>query len=496
MRKHNLFAKKLKKQFLSINDSIERYFDKIKTLKTDLKKTKLRTNSKAFLAFWAIVIFTLVYLLVPSFYNKEKIQSQIKNHVFQRYNIDIKFNDQIEYILFPKPHFKAKNLLVLHNEKTIANKSNLKIFISINKLFKINQIDIKDLVFHRTDFNIRSKDFGFFLELLKTEPNENKIVIKKSNIFFKNNNNEVLFINKIYDSKFYYDPKNLKNILSSKNEIYNIPYKLNIKNDKFNNQIFMKFNSKKIRLDIENVTSYDDLIKKGLLEILFINNSTSLNYKIKKNSLDFNSEEKKNIFKGKIDFKPFYLSAQFNYDGLSFKDFLKDDAILFDLIKSEILNNKNLNLNLVFNVKDIINIDELNTLFLNIAIEEGNINPSNSSIIWKNDLKINLKESLLIYNKDQMNLIGKIIINIEDVNNFYRSFQVKKNYRKKINEIQFDFNYDLNQKKIFFDNVEIDGNTNKKIEEFIDNFNNDKKPIFNKITFKNFVSNFFSAYDG
>ena len=158
----------------------------------------------------------------------------------------------------------------------------------------------------------------------------------------------------------------------------------------------MKFNSKKIRLDIENVTSYDDLIKKGLLEILFINNSTSLNYKIKKNSLDFNSEEKKNIFKGKIDFKPFYLSAQFNYDGLSFKDFLKDDAILFDLIKSEILNNKNLNLNLVFNVKDIINIDELNTLFLNIAIEEGNINPSNSSIMWKNDLKINLKKLLLI----------------------------------------------------------------------------------------------------
>ena len=94
------------------------------------------------------------------------------------------------------------------------------------------------------------------------------------------------------------------------------------------------------------------------------------------------------------------------------------------------------------------------------------------------------------------NKFKKIIINIEDVNNFYRSFHVKKNYRKKINEIQFDFNYDLNQKKIFFDNVEIDGNTNKKIEEFIDNFNNDKKPIFNKITFKNFVSNFFSAYDG
>ena len=38
-----------------------------------------------------------------------------------------------------------------------------------------------------------------------TPPNDNKIVIKNSNIFFQNENDELLFLNKIKNSKFYYD---------------------------------------------------------------------------------------------------------------------------------------------------------------------------------------------------------------------------------------------------------------------------------------------------
>ena len=53
---------------------------------------------------------------------------------------------------------------------------------------------------------------------------------------------------------------------------------------------------------------------------------------------------KNESYKGRIDFKPFYFTAEFNYDGLSFKNFLRNDSIVMDLIHSEIFNNKNLNL--------------------------------------------------------------------------------------------------------------------------------------------------------
>ena len=80
--------------------------------------------------------------------------------------------------------------------------------------------------------------------------------------------------------------------------------------------------AQKNELNIDNVINYDQNFKEGFLDILFINKSTSLNYQLKKNSFEFISKEKTNFYEGKIDFKPFYFSANFNYDGLSSKNFL------------------------------------------------------------------------------------------------------------------------------------------------------------------------------
>ena len=167
-----------------------------------------------------------------------------------------------------------------------------------------------------------------------------------------------------------------------------------------------------------------------------------------------------------------------------------------DLIHSEIFNNKNLNLDLVFNIKDIVNVDELNNLILKIGIEQGIISPSNSSIMWKDDLKIQLRDSIVIYDQENLNLIGNVFIDIKDINDFYKSFQVKKNDRKEIKTIEFDFNYDLNKRKITLDNFRIDNKSNEKIEKFISDVNSKEKIFLNKIKFKNFVSNFFSIYSG
>ena len=271
MSKHNLLIKKIKKQILSINDLIESYFNKLKYFKSNYKKILLIKENRVILGVGAAVILTLSYFLIPTFYNKDTIQSQLKNQIFKNYGVQIKFNEKIIYGLLPKPHFSAKNLSILRDKKEIAVTNNLKIFIDISKFFSKTVVST-DLVFDKTDFNLNLSDFLFFKNLLKTEPNENEIYFKKSNIFFKNKNEETLFINKINYSKFFYDSNNLQNVLSSKNEVFKVPYTLVIKNDKFNKKIFTKFNSKKIRLNIDSETDYDDLEnKKGLLDILFIN---------------------------------------------------------------------------------------------------------------------------------------------------------------------------------------------------------------------------------
>jgi len=44
----------------------------------------------------------------------------------------------------------------------------------------------------------------------------------------------------------------LQNVLESKSEVFKVPFKIILRNDKFNKEVLTKFNSKKIRLNIEN----------------------------------------------------------------------------------------------------------------------------------------------------------------------------------------------------------------------------------------------------
>ena len=179
---------------------------------------------------------------------------------------------------------------------------------------------------------------------------------------------------------------------------------------------------------------------------------------------------------------------------MSFKNFLNDNSPFIDLVKTEILNNQNLKDELNLKVKDITNIDELNNLLLNINIEQGNFGFVNSSIMWKDDLKIIIDESLINYN-NQIDLVGSALFEFKNIDNFYKSFQIPKSNRKKIDKIKLDFVYNLDQKKITFDNVKVDNSSNSDLNKFINDFNL-KGKILNKITFKKFVSNFFVNYSG
>ncbi len=426
MPKYNLLDKKFKKQLLSINNSLENSFNKIKVLKSNIKRLSLSKDNKVFLGIGIFIILSLSYFLIPSIYNKELIKDEIKNHLVSKYKINLNFSDKINYSFLPKPHYIIKDLSILNKENEIGKVGNLKIFISINNFFSSKNLEIKDIVLDKTEFNISKDDLIFFQNLLNTKPSKNKISIKNSIIFYKNDNDEVLFINKIFNSKFYYDSNYLENILISKNEIFNVPYTLEIKKNEFDKIIFSNFKSRKLRVNIENAINYEYANKTGTLDILLLNKDTSLKYELQKDLIKFKSDGIKNNYDGEVELKPFYLNANFYYDGISTKDLFNDKSVFFEIIKSEILNNKNLSTSLNLNIKKIVNIDELKDLFLQIGIEDGNFNLSESNIMWKDDLKIKLQDSQLSYDENEVSLFGRVDIEVKDIEDFYKSFQIKK----------------------------------------------------------------------
>ena len=495
MRKQNLLSKKISKQVSSINNLLENYFNSLRRFILDAKRLRFDKNNKVFLIIVSTIFLTLVYFLIPTAYNKELIQKEIKNQIYQKYNIVVKFDNGIQYNFFPKPHFSSKNLFILNDQRKIGDVKNFKIFINFKNFFKFNKIQTQDVVLDKVDFNIKKSDLSFFTNLLKTEPNRDKIKIRRSNIFFTNKDNEVLFINQINDSQFYYDLKNLKNVLVSKSKVFNVPYKLIIGNDKLNEILDFEFVSKKLVLKIENETDYKKKNDTGNLKISFKNKNNTFKYQINQNTLNITSKDNNRIFKGLIEFKPFYLVSNFKYQTFRIKDLL-ENPFFMEILRSQILNNKNLNAKINFDVKDVYDFDRFSDLSLKLKIEEGNYNFSNSNIIWKENVNVRFSDSFLNFNKEKINLNGRTSFDVKNQDEFYKFFQIKKDLRKDIKKIELDFNYDFNDEKITFDNLRIDDRSNKKIEEIVSNFNSKSKKFFNKVTFKNFVNDILLAYFG
>ena len=97
---------------------------------------------------------------------------------------------------------------------------------------------------------------------------------------------------------------------------------------------------------------------------------------------------------------------------------------------------------------------------------------------------------------DGKKLIGEIVFNFEDIEKFFRYFQIKRNYRDVFDTIRLDFIYDLSLDKLTLSNLKIDNNSFKKIDKFLNEYNKSKNNLFNKVTIRNFIKEFFRVYAG
>ena len=127
--------------------------------------------------------------------------------MYEKYEININFNEKIRYGVFPKPFFYTKNLDINHNNNILGNSDNVKFYISFRNFFINKKPEIKDVIFQKTDLNIKSSDLDFFLKTLNNSKIKNKVVFKKIKLFFKDKNEELLFLSKVNKSYFFYDDK-------------------------------------------------------------------------------------------------------------------------------------------------------------------------------------------------------------------------------------------------------------------------------------------------
>ena len=486
----------IKKKFNYLDNKIESFFDKIRNLKkyNQSKKKFYFLNNKVLISIASLVLFSFCYFLIPVFYKEDKIKTFLINQISDRYDIKIEFNEKVKYGLFPKPFFYTKNLDIKFNEKVIANSDYVKFYISFNNLFLLENISPKNLVFQDTEFNINSNNIKFFLKALNSADKKNKFIFKKSKFFYKDKNDDLLFLSKINNFRFFYDDVNAFQKVKSNFEIFNIPFKLDISKNATNKNKNIKLSSKKIRLDIETSIDYDEDNISGFFDISSINKRNLFTYVIKDNSLNFLSSEKG--FRGEVNFKPFYFSTDLNFNYISKKKIFQSESLLIDLLDSELLNNPNLNASINIKIDKIDKFENLRNFISKIHLGDGRILMKNFNTQWYDSVLIKSDEIEFLNDIDGKKLVGEIIFNFTDIEKFFRYFQIKRNHRDVFETIRLDFVYDLTFDKLSMNNLKIDNKSLKKIDKFLNEYNRSENNSFNKVTIRNFIKEFFQVYSG
>lgn len=447
-----------------------------------------RTIIIAFVIFFAII----AHLSTPAFYKNSRVKETLKNQLQNSFGLEFNFSDEISYAMFPTPHFNFKNVKLISNDKEFANIGSFKVYLTFKKFFDKEKMNIQDIEIKNSKFIIYKQEIKDLINFFDKKINEKKIVVKKSKIFLKNKDEEIYLIINVDKIKSIYEDQLKVNKLDFDGKIFNNRVNLSLNNDFLKKDLFFEIILKEIRGKFISKIDYSKETNDGTLSFIQSNKVYNTGYKFDKNSFQFFSEkkvEKLDFYNGIINFFPFSSNINLNLKDVDLKNLIGDEAILTEILRSNIFSNENLNYNFQISSKKISNHRKLKDLKLKMNFNRNVLNFDNSSMIFGDILSIEVINSEFISRKNQkQNIYCEMVFTISDSDKLYKFFQTKKNFRKKINNINVSFNYDLINKILIIDTISIDNNTNDKLQTIINDFNKTGENLKNRIDLKNFFN--------
>ena len=502
--------KKIKHKVINFNNIIINFFNNIFQFnKYKYKKlVKISNFNKSLIFLISLLFLYLFYLSIPSLYNKGRLEKDLTNKLKSEFQIEFSISSEINYSILPSPHIQIKNVKIFNVLSEDLNElvqiKDLKIFISQKNLFNQDHLEIKKILINHANFSIKKSDFKFINNFINKKFSTKKIIIKNSNIFYKGSDNETISIFKISNLNLFLNIKKSLNEIRAIGKIFQIPFKLKWSRD------FTKNNSKKtiIKMNKLNLKMLNDSVIKDSKYIadnkLVIGGFTLIfNYEIKDSLIILKSNNSKllnhNIkYDGSIQLKPFDLILNIESKKFDYNKYLSFNNFFQEILKTNLLFNKNLNAKITFNGKDTLNNKLFDDLMILSNFNNGNINFNQSYFLSNKIGKLDLDYGK-IYKKDsQLFFKGKFNFNIINEKEFYKRFQVPKNNRLTIKNIYFDLEYNLFDRDFKIISLKLN-DSNTDVQNVILNLladYNEKNEITNWIDLKNFINRIFEAYEG
>ena len=435
-------------------------------IKKTIFKLKNKTNNKFHVSIFNKYIITTIcilfayifYLLIPLLYDKNWVHDKIVSKLSSEFNINLSNSFDISYRILPKPHYSIRD-----SKTSLAEIKVLDVFISQSNFFnkestKINEVSIKE-----ANFFLLNNDLKTLYNNSENKFSEKKIKINNSNIFFKDNLNEVISIIKISKAFLFFDEKNLFNLFNFNGEVFNIPFELNYQNI-INSQKKIKIKASDIQLKIINeFFKKDEDLNGGMNNISILNSSINTKYSIKDQIIIFQSDGSKTFnskinYNGQLAINPFDLNLKIDLYNYKISNLFRSNSIINEFIKSGLLFNENISVHTLVNIENT-KIDEIfNEAKLKLKILNGKISFDKSVFINNNIGLIEVSNSDLFLENDKLILTANLSIDIKDPDRLYSFLITNKRLRKDIKNIKLNIIYDFLGNEIAFKNIKIDDN--------------------------------------
>jgi len=466
----------------NFNKSIEKIIFKVQN-KTSLKLPVSKFN-KYLITLISLLFFYIFYLLIPILYDKNWVQKNIEDQLLENFKMHFSLSSDISYRILPAPHYLIKDSKILNKiDKTVslANIKTLKVFVSQKNFFNKEKVSPKYIKINNADFILLNGNLKLLKDSTKNKFSNKIIEINKSNIFFKDDLGETISTIIISKAFLFHDDGDLLNLFELEGEIFNIPFSFDYKR-MFNSLKTEEINVAAKVLKLNIYSKHNDNSGKSIISFLYSKINTD--YKINDddvivfNSTNSRIKNTKIDYSGELSINPFDLDLEINLDDLNLRKVFLNNNILKELIKTELLFNKNISINTSINT----NFISKNKIFQNgevyLNITNGKFNINKTRLINKKIGLIELQNSNLGLEKDRLILNTDIIVDIKNSNKLFSLLQTNKKFRKPIKKIFINLDYDFLSNKIKFNNIKIE---NKEINDglslliddfYYDNLNN------------------------
>ena len=455
-------------------------------IKKTIFKVQNKTNnkfhvsdfSKYIIAIIAVLFIYIFYLLIPLLYDKNWVQNNIITKLSDEFDININSPSDLSYRILPKPHYLIKDV-----KTDFAEIKGLNVYISQNNFFDKYSTKIIEVVIEKANFSLLNDNFEMLYQNSKDKFSEKKIKINNSNIFFKNNLNEVISIIKISNGLFFFDKKNLLNLFDLKGEIFNIPFKLNYQNilESQNKKIEIKAPELKLKV-INEIFETNKISSSGINYISILSSSINTKYRIEDQVIIFQSDGSR-VYNSKIDYNgqlainPFDLNLKINLDNYKVSNLFTPNSIINEFIKSGLLFNENITIHTLVHINSTKKDEIFNQAKLELRVVNGKISFDNTIFINNNIGLIKVYNSNLFLENDKLILDANLSIDIKNTDRLFSFLNTSKKSRKNIKNIKLNIIYDFLTNEIKFKDIKINNNEvsvqfQNIVEGFTDNNSN------------------------